>query len=361
MEKYPKIYYSPVSLNHEGLIDFDSYKSGITESYFAYKLEKYFKGHIKTNMVIDNGWVRPYQPDFILYYKKYDLCIDIEIDEPYAMSNHTPIHVNDEPRNNFFLSKGWHIIRFAEEHICRYPDLCCKMISEFIKFATGEYVWTEGMDEATTLPDVTAWTKSDAEKMAEESYRNEYLTYLENIDVQEPQISIIADGIFLNSQVAETKHLYEDIWAGKKLFEKARVTILLKELLKYAHHFPNLKLVDGKTYVEFRIYISTYHSIYNFSFDSDLIYVDDFIVNVYYVRTDKIICFEIDDYIKESNISNVLLIADDPAYPPMISTWESDNILLMRKKKNTQMPLDNKYIDSTFPLGMAIGLNKNEL
>ncbi|TEB40545.1 hypothetical protein D0809_30065, partial [Flavobacterium circumlabens] len=100
------------------------------ESYFDYKLSKYFKGHIKTKKVIDNGWKYPYQPDFILYYQKYNLCIDIEIDEPYAMGSKKPIHFDDDKRNKFFLSKGWHIIRFAEEQICRYPDLCCKMISE---------------------------------------------------------------------------------------------------------------------------------------------------------------------------------------------------------------------------------------
>ncbi|HUW05514.1 MAG TPA: hypothetical protein VMW01_04570 [Williamwhitmania sp.] len=361
MKQYPKIFYPNIPLNHEGLIDFDSYKTGMTENYFEYKLEKYFKGHIKTNKVIDNGWKYPYQPDFILYYQKYNLCIDIEIDEPYAMGSHKPIHLNDEKRNNFFLSKGWHIIRFAEEHICRYPDLCCKMISEFIRFTTGESIWIEGMEDFKDIPDISAWTKNDAEEMANKSYRNDYLTLLQNIVKQNPQISIIADGIFLNSQISEAQSLYKDIWPEKELFEKAKVSLLLKELLRYSSHFQNLEVIEGKIYIELRIYISTYHSIYNYTFDSDLIYLGNYIINVYYIRTENLICFEIDDYIINNNIRNVLLIADDPAYPNLISNWNNREIVLMRKKNDTHMPMDLRYIDSSFPSGIAIGLEQFEL
>ncbi|MBD3637216.1 MAG: hypothetical protein HUJ25_07695 [Crocinitomicaceae bacterium] len=361
MEQYPKIFYFNNQLNHDCLIDFDSYKSGKTEGYFEYKLNKYFNGHIKTNKAINNGWKYPYQPDFILYYPKYNLCVDIEIDEPYAMGSKKPIHFNDEKRNNFFLSKGWHIIRFAEEQICKYPDLCCKMISEFIRFTTGECIWTEGMEDFKDIPDISAWTKNEAEKMANSSYRNDYLKFLQNIDQHKPQISIIADGIFLNSQIREAQSLYKDIWPEKELFDKAKVSLLLKELLRYSSHFQDLNIFEGKIYIEFRIYISAYHSIYNFTFDSDLIYLDNFIINVYYIRTEHLICFEIDKYVVNSEIMNVLLIADDPAYPGLISNWNNRKIILMRKKIDTHMPFNLKYIDSSSPSGMAIGLDRAEL
>ncbi|WP_051951288.1 hypothetical protein [Flavobacterium sp. ASV13] len=361
MEQYPKIFYSKTKLDNQALIDFDSYKSGITESYFDYKINKYFKGHIKTNMVIDNGWKYPYQPDFILYYPKFDLCIDIEIDEPYAMGTKEPIHFNDERRNNFFLSKGWHIIRFAEEQICKYPDLCCKVISEFIRFITGENIWIEGLDDFKDIPDISAWTKSEAEKMANISYRNNYLKFLQNIDKQNPQISIIADGIFLNSQISEARDLYTDIWPKKELFDKAKISLILKFLLGNVSRFPNLKIIKGKIYIEFRIYISTYHSMYNFTFDSDLIYIDDFIINIYYIRTENLICFEIDEYILNKNIINVLLIADDPAYPHLMSNWKNREVILVRKIIDTHMPVNLRYIDVSYPSAVGIGLERTEL
>lgn len=361
MGQYPKIFYAKNQLNHETLIDFKSYKTGLTESYFEYKLDKYFKGHVITNKVIDNGWEYPYQPDYILYYPKYNLCIDIEIDEPYAIGGKNPIHFNDEKRNNFFLSKGWNIIRFAEEQICRYPDLCCKMISEFIRFSTGESIWTEGMEDFSDIPDISAWSKKEAEKMASSSYRNSYLTFLQKIEKHKPEISIIADGIFLNSQIKEAETFYRGIWTNKFFLEKAKITLLLKELLRYSSHFLNITTIEGKIYVELRIYISVHHSISNFTFDSDLIYFEDFIVNVYYIRTEKLICFEIDEYIIKNEIMNVLLIADDPAYPNLISLWSNREIILMRRKINTHMPPNLKYIDSFFPSGRAIGLNTTEL
>lgn len=361
MEQYPKIFYSETELDHEGLIDFDSYKSGITESYFEYKINKYFKGHIKVNMVINNGWKHPYQPDFILYYQKFNLCIDIEIDEPYAMGIKEPIHFNDEKRNNFFLSKGWHIIRFAEEQICRYPDLCCKVISEFVRNITGENIWIEGLEDFEDIPDISAWTKSEAEKMANISYRKNYLKFLQNIDQHNPQISIIADGIFLNSEITEARNLYNDIYPEKELFDKAKISLMLKLLLGCVSRFPKLDMIKDKIYVEFRIYISTYHSMYNFAFDTDLIYIDDFIINIYYVRTENIICFEIDEYVLNSNLKNVLLIADDPSYPNLMSNWDNVKVILARKNNDTHMPVNLRYIDISYPSAIALGLEKTEL
>jgi len=60
-------------------------------------------------------------------------------------------------------------------------------------------------------------------------------------------------------------------------------------------------------------------------------------------------------------LMNVLLIADDPAYPHIISKWSNSNLILMRKKEDSHMPLHYRYIDSSIPSVIAIGLKKSDL
>lgn len=361
MENYPIIHYPTEPLKTKDLMKFKGYRSGVSENYFEYKLHKYFNNHLKTGMVIDEGRTYPYQPDYIIYYSKYDLYIDVEIDEPYAYGSKKPIHYDDTKRNNYFLSRGWSIIRFAEEQICKYPDLCCKIITEHIRNITGENIWTDGFSDMDDIKDLKPWTKDEAVKMAKGDYRNEYINELQKIEYSQAQISILADGIYLNNEISSTKTLYRSIWPNKVFFEFAKISLLLDELLKYCSQFKTSANETEKIHVEFIIYISTYHSFYSYSFDTDLIYIGNYIVNIFYVRTDELICFKINDFIRREEKQNILLIADDPAYAPFLARRKKKNIVLMRNKPDTFMPLDLPYIDSSFPLGRAIGLDRGEL
>lgn len=127
MKEYPNILYPKVEIVERNLIDFPNSKIGFTENFFEQKLKRYFKSHILKNVVLNDEKKYPYQPDYVFHYDERDLYIDIEIDEPYAYHSKKPIHIDDNKRNNYFLQKGWSIIRFAEVWIFRF-DLCqCEM------------------------------------------------------------------------------------------------------------------------------------------------------------------------------------------------------------------------------------------
>ena len=265
-------------------------------------------------------------------------------------------------RNDYFLSKGWSIIRFAEEQICKYPELCCKIISEHIRNLTGESVWIEGFIHMNNIPCVESWTRDEAENMATNSYRDDYTGLLKKIEKIEPQISILADGIFLNNQIKLTKMMYHEIWPQKQFLKFAKISLFVEKLAGYFSHFGIRSVETTKVHVELVIFISTFHSIYDYAFDNDFIVFDNFVINIYFVRTEDFICFRVDEYAKQEKRKNILLVADDPAYISLIKKWSNKDLIFVRRDNNsTCMPLDSKYINVDLPIGKAIGLSDTEL
>lgn len=345
MKEYPYVLYPQTDVVNKNLIDYENSKTGFTENNFDQKLKKYFGSHILKNVVINDGRAYPYQPDFVLHYKEYDLFVDIEIDEPYAYKSRKPIHVDDDKRDKYFLSKGWSIIRFAEVQIVKYPELCCKVISEHLRNMTGERIWIEGFNEHNDLSIVKAWNIDDAKQMASNSYRQAYLKFLKKIDEEKASINIIADGIFLDNEIQKTKKILKDENSIEKFRDSIKTSSFLKLVTPYIGHFKSYDSLENKTYIEFAIYISGHHSISNFSFDTDFIEIEDYIINVYYIRTNDFISFEIFDKIKKEELKQVMLIADDPAYPQLLHSINSDEIILVRKYRDSHMPSNYRYIN----------------
>lgn len=249
MKEYPHILYPQVEIVEQNLIDFPNSKTGFTESFFEQKLEKYFKSHILKNVTLNDGRKYPYQPDYVFFYPEKNLFIDIEIDESYAYHSKKAIHIDDNKRNNYFLQKGWSIIRFAEVQITKYPELCCKIISEHIKNLSGENIWVEGFHELDNLRIIKAWDLIEANKMASNSYRQTYLKFLKKINEKKASINIIADGIFLNNQIKETKEILENESSIQEFNKTAKISIFLKLLVQYAGHFKCVETFDDKIYI----------------------------------------------------------------------------------------------------------------
>ncbi len=350
MKEYPHILYPQVPITEDDLIDFTNSNKGFTENLFEHKLKKYFKQNILKDVVLNDGKSYPYQPDFVFRYAKHNLLIDIEIDEPYAYKSKEPIHFYDEKRNDYFLQKGWSIIRFAEFQITKYPELCCKVIAEHIKNMTGENIWIEGFHELDNLDTIKAWNLIEASKMASSSYRDTYLKFLQKINEEKASINIIADGIFLNDQIKEAKLIFEKESSIKEFNESGRISIFLRSLIQFLGYFKSKKTLEGKIYVEFTIYISNYHTFYSFSFDTDFIEIGSYIINIYYVRTDKIICFEIFEKIEDEKLNQVILIADDPAYPSFLEKFDKNDVILVKKYRNSSMPNGFRYINIDSPI-----------
>ncbi len=112
---------------------------GVTEAYLHQFLIQYFPDKIHIKLALADPIrtrKRPYEPDFTYIDENLNLYIDIEIDEPYYYQKQSdtlqPHHINDDKRNEFFLSAGWVVVRFSEYQVVTQPQSCCKYIAEVI-------------------------------------------------------------------------------------------------------------------------------------------------------------------------------------------------------------------------------------
>ncbi|PSB14133.1 hypothetical protein C7B65_26755 [Phormidesmis priestleyi ULC007] len=78
-----------------------------------------------------------FTPDVILHIPSLNLWIDIEVDEPWFLSDSgqkEPIHYigKDDYRDQQFYDARWIVIRFAEEQIAKQPASCAKEVAKLL-------------------------------------------------------------------------------------------------------------------------------------------------------------------------------------------------------------------------------------
>jgi hypothetical protein len=118
-----------------------------------------------------------YRPDLALFWQKHNLCIDIEIDEPYDIVSRKPIHYmgsSDYLRNLYFVSQGWVVIRFSEKQVVENTADCIKYVAYILKKITGELIF-ETFIELYKPEYAQRWSYLQAEEYAIENYREKYL------------------------------------------------------------------------------------------------------------------------------------------------------------------------------------------
>ena len=122
----------------------------------------------------------PYKPDILIHDSYNNIIINIEIDEPYSIISGEPIHFQDADtnRNSYFLSKGWFIIRFAEEQIVKQPEICRTLVIDVYKailYSDYNKIIEKKFDYP---PIVTQWSKQEAINMYSRRFRDSYLHLL---------------------------------------------------------------------------------------------------------------------------------------------------------------------------------------
>ena len=133
-----------------------------------------------------------YYPDIVLRNKPTGLMIDIEIDEPYVAKTGKPIHCykDDEDRNYALVEDNWIVLRFTEEQIIRYPDICLA----YIRTVCSSILTHTGCNIPTTWEfSQRHWSSYEASQMADSNYRLKYLPQDAHSSVYVPKKSIPAN------------------------------------------------------------------------------------------------------------------------------------------------------------------------
>lgn len=175
---YPKLD-TPVLKWHKSL---SNVTSGVTEPLLIKALQKLtqlvpeIELHQNTSLSISNRNYS-YRPDMVLVWKKHNLYIDVEVDEPYDIVSRKPIHYTgsgDYLRNLYFISQGWVVIRFSEEQVYKTADHCVAYIANILKEITKESVFDE-LIATHELDEQERWSFEKAQELEREKHRESYL------------------------------------------------------------------------------------------------------------------------------------------------------------------------------------------
>lgn len=140
-------------------------------------LVEHFGSTIQTDKKLDvldgEKYNISYYPDFV-YHDETGLFIAIEVDEPYDEKHGKPMHCvgKDDDRNNFFVENRWAVIRFSEEQVIKWPELCCKEIALLV-YSINKINYPV-KDFTDALPKQKKWTEYEAKALASKTYAQEY-------------------------------------------------------------------------------------------------------------------------------------------------------------------------------------------
>lgn len=204
-----------------------SNQKGFKENDFYEQLKQHlFDIEITNNvhMVIPN-FNKPYEPDIVLFDKKINLYIDIEIDEPYDGYYRYPTHYidfedeskHDYIRDLFFTESGWIVIRFTEKQVHCQAYNCIDYIKNVLNSLHNRAFVKDG-----TCQKENQWDYNQCIQWQKVYYRENYLG-IERFQKQYSYKEIEIDTTELEcieNVIKRTKKFQFDYWSSNIAFDE---------------------------------------------------------------------------------------------------------------------------------------------
>ena len=157
-----------------------SNQKGYKEDDFYNDIKKQISDVEITNnvhLVIPN-YSKPYEPDIVLFDKKINLYINIEIDEPYDGYYRYPTHnysaetlfKQDNIRDLFFNESGWIVIRFTEKQVQKQSKECIDYIQNVINS-----IYSKEFNKTPKCEIENQWNENQSIQWQLNYYREKYL------------------------------------------------------------------------------------------------------------------------------------------------------------------------------------------
>jgi hypothetical protein len=201
------------------------------------------------------------------------------------------------------------------------------------------------------------------EKIFNQNLRKKLKILLRKTKV-ENYTSLIIDGIFLAKAIDKTIQTYSEIWPDKK-FIKPDLNSVIKNILDSYDKFKaekkivNCYLLLSESFdLEHRISINQNNN----SFTTD----NGNLVKVFVNKTNGFICFEILEQLDRLiNNDNIILVGDDQIYQIELETFKNKGkeiiVVMFDERNGSNMLVEFNWGDIMYPLGIALGLERDEL
>ncbi|MDC1199844.1 tetratricopeptide repeat protein, partial [Flavobacteriaceae bacterium] len=162
--------------------------SGYKDKSFENSIKHLFfnKYEVSSNVKLETGIsTRSYEPDIaIICSTNKNIRIDIEIDEPYAGKTRQPTHClgEDTNRDNYFIDRGWLVIRFTEYQVHTQEKECLKFIANVVNSIDNSFDIPSDFELIKNVKNEDLWNTIQAQKWEKERYRETYLNHTFVID-----------------------------------------------------------------------------------------------------------------------------------------------------------------------------------
>ena len=161
---------------------FDRYiQSNADFSKFKYELEQFFSRDyiVSCDVRINTGGVnRPFDLDLALIHRKdAGIRINIEVDAPYSFFSREAKHCIGEDilRDDYFLDRGWVVIRFSEIQVHRNIEGCLRYVAELMSQIDTKFEVPLSFLNYSRIKDDPLWDLVQAQKWEKSSYRETYI------------------------------------------------------------------------------------------------------------------------------------------------------------------------------------------
>ncbi len=181
--------------------------------------------------------------------------------------------------------------------------------------------------------------------------------------------SIVIDGIFLEKAIVQTQRIYKEIYP-EKILEKPNIDSIVEQFLKYASIECKEKVTCYLVYsgldnsrLEDFVYIGEEEE-YDLWTGEKLTVGSNY--NLYKLKTQDFVCVKVENQVDRIiDIEHVFLVADDFVYVPYLEKLEDRGVEIIvfqnSEDAGSRMHHEFNWADVTYPLALAMGLDKNEL
>lgn len=171
--------------------------------------------------------------------------------------------------------------------------------------------------------------------------------------------SVVVDGIFLQQAMTKTLRIYQDMYPEKNLEYPSIESVILNITSMYNRFQSEENIINCHIY--------NYNENIEGSkvINGNITIDDDIETRIYTHETNGLIYQEIEEYfIKILNLENILFVADDIIYEPILHKLTDDNIdvilVMLSEGYGNNMFTKHRWGDIFYPIAQAMGLGRYE-
>jgi len=172
--------------------------------------------------------------------------------------------------------------------------------------------------------------------------------------------SVIIDAIFLEQAIIKILAIYREIYPNRGIVRPNIMEVIKNIIVFYNKYNTKARIINCNIYS----YMDK-ELVSEINLNNNIFLDNNQECRVFPHDTEEFVCFEVIDYMERIvNTENIILVADDRAYEPILDKLEDKNIdvILVKFSENrdSNMFTGYRWGDIIYPIAQAMGLDRYE-